>query len=98
MTEGIPKRKNLLNGSKKITATDGYFKAPDDAFDNEKPYKKGQKMRMTVEDAEMENNFCWETMVGQVILVNLFWHLNTTYKGGNYLLFRRSQNWSQWIL
>ncbi|OZC08094.1 hypothetical protein X798_04885 [Onchocerca flexuosa] len=65
MTEGIPKRKNLLNGSKKITATDGYFKAPDDAFDNEKPYKKGQKMRMTVEDAEMENNFCWETMVGQ---------------------------------
>ncbi|VDK67464.1 unnamed protein product [Onchocerca ochengi] len=65
MTEGIPKRKILPNISRIKTVNDGYFKVSDNALNNETPYQKGQKMRITVEDAEMENNFCWETMVGQ---------------------------------
>uniref|UniRef100_F1KTY3 TMC family membrane protein n=1 Tax=Ascaris suum TaxID=6253 RepID=F1KTY3_ASCSU len=39
-----------------------------DSHDNDTYYEIGDSARITTEEAEMENHFCWETMIGQEIV------------------------------
>uniref|UniRef100_A0A915BGP7 TMC domain-containing protein n=1 Tax=Parascaris univalens TaxID=6257 RepID=A0A915BGP7_PARUN len=39
-----------------------------DNHDNDTYYEIGDSARITTEEAEMENHFCWETMIGQEIV------------------------------
>ncbi|KAL3989742.1 TMC domain family protein [Acanthocheilonema viteae] len=61
MTEGISERKT--NESRKLIVKDGYFKAPN----NETIYQVGTEALIINDEAEVGNNFCWETMIGQEI-------------------------------
>uniref|UniRef100_A0A915PN15 TMC domain-containing protein n=1 Tax=Setaria digitata TaxID=48799 RepID=A0A915PN15_9BILA len=71
MMEGIRKpeirRSGILsNRSKKIDGNKLYLQVRNGARENGTLYKIGQKAPITAEEeAEMGNNFCWETMIGQ---------------------------------
>ncbi|EFO24564.2 hypothetical protein LOAG_03921 [Loa loa] len=66
MTEGILERKISSNGSRKIILDNKYFKGPSGVLNNKTLYHIG-KQALIGDEAEMGNNFCWETMIGQEI-------------------------------